>query len=68
MSAKQPMQPRGRPSGRGPSPSSGRGQGGESGGGAYPNPHKGQAPKDGFMAHGGQTDIDQKLKPGEPED
>jgi hypothetical protein len=35
-----------------------RGSGGESGGGAYPNPHKGKEPKkDGFMASGGQTDM-----------
>jgi hypothetical protein len=31
---------------------SGRGGGGESGGGPYPNPHRG---KDGFMGSGGQT-------------
>jgi hypothetical protein len=32
--------------------------GGESGGGAYPNPHKGKEPKkDGFMASGGQTEM-----------
>ena len=32
--------------------------GGESDGGAYPNPHKGQAKKTGgFFSHGGQTDI-----------
>ena len=30
---------------------------GESGGGAYPNPHEESAPKDGFMGHGGQTEI-----------
>ena len=39
---------------------------GESGGGPYPNPHSGKKPKDGFMGHGGQTEIDQKLRPGEP--
>lgn len=39
---------------------------GESGGGPYPNPHTGKAPKDGFLGHGGQTEIDQKLHPGEP--
>ncbi len=33
--------------------------GGESGGGAYPNPQTGKTPEnDGFMGHGGQTDID----------
>ena len=32
--------------------------GGESEGGAYPNPHKGQTRKTGgFFGHGGQTDI-----------
>jgi hypothetical protein len=36
----------------------GRSEGGESGGGAYPNPHAGKTPTNtGFMAHGGQTDI-----------
>ena len=31
--------------------------GGESGGGAYPNPHTGKAEKnDGLFSHGGQTD------------
>jgi hypothetical protein len=45
----------------------GRASPGESGGGAYPNPHKGKAPRDDFLGHGGQTEIDEKLKPGEPE-
>jgi hypothetical protein len=32
---------------------------GESGGGAYPNPHSGKAPENGgFLGHGGQTLID----------
>ena len=32
--------------------------GGESQGGAYPNPHKGkEAKKDGFMASGGQSEM-----------
>lgn len=32
--------------------------GGDSGGGAYPNPHTGKKPEnDGFMGHGGQTDM-----------
>ena len=36
----------------------GRSAGGESGGGAYPNPHAGKTETNtGFMAHGGQTDI-----------
>ena len=36
-----------------------RGQpGGESAGGAYPNPHSGKDGKaDGFMGHGGQTEM-----------
>jgi len=67
MSDKQPMQAAAggdrAPAG---TPGSGRKGGGESGGGAYPNPHTGKAPKNGFLGHGGQTDIDQKLKPGEP--
>lgn len=36
----------------------GRSAGGESGGGAYPNPKSGKAgTNSGFMGHGGQTDI-----------
>jgi hypothetical protein len=36
----------------------GRSAGGESGGGAYPNPHTGKTPDGGgFMGHGGQTEI-----------
>lgn len=36
----------------------GREGGGESGGGAYPNPHSGRkAGKDGFMGTGGQTEM-----------
>ena len=32
---------------------------GESGGGAYPNPHTGKTPEGGgFMGHGGQTQIE----------
>ena len=38
---------------------------GESGGGAYANPHTGKEPEDGFMSHGGQSEIDQKPNPGE---
>ncbi len=34
----------------------GRGGGGDSGGGAYPNPHSGKTPaKDGFLGSGGQS-------------
>lgn len=37
----------------------GREGGGDSGGGAYPNPHSGKNAKGGgFPDHGGQTDID----------
>jgi hypothetical protein len=37
---------------------SGRGGAGDSGGGAYPNPHKVSEGKiDGYMGHGGQTDM-----------
>ena len=36
-----------------------KGGGGESGGGAYPNPHSGKKPEGGgFMGHGGQSEID----------
>jgi hypothetical protein len=36
----------------------GRGGGGDSGGGPYPNPHRGKDPKGGgFLSHGGQTDM-----------
>jgi hypothetical protein len=38
---------------------SGRGGGGDSGGGAYPNPHTGKkgGDKDGFLGRGGQTEM-----------
>lgn len=36
----------------------GRSEAGQSGGGAYPNPHTGKKPQGGVMGHGGQTDID----------
>jgi hypothetical protein len=37
----------------------GRSGGGDSGGGAYPNPHtgKGEGGADGYMGHGGQTGM-----------
>ena len=67
---KMPMQANGKGtfSTLGAEPAPGKSGAGESGGGAYPNPHTGKAPKDGFLGHGGQTDIDQKLTPGEPRD
>ena len=41
---------------------SGKGEGGESNGGAYPNPHTGKGSKadvgGGFLGHGGQSDMD----------
>jgi len=40
---------------------------GESGGGPYPNPHRGKKPKDGFLGHGGQTELFEKPRPGEPD-
>jgi hypothetical protein len=39
---------------------SGRGGGGDSGGGAYPNPHtgkEGEGDREGWMGHGGQTEM-----------
>jgi hypothetical protein len=37
----------------------GREGGGDSGGGAYPNPHSGKegSDREGFMGHGGQTEM-----------
>ena len=36
----------------------GKGGAGESGGGAYPNPHAGKKPdQGGYMGHGGQSDM-----------
>ena len=43
---------------RDPVAETGRTGGGDSGGGAYPNPHAGKkAGNDGFMGHGGQTEM-----------
>lgn len=49
----------------GATPGRDEGGSGESGGGAYPNPHTGKKPKDGFMGHGGQTELEQKPDPGQ---
>jgi len=39
-------------------PLNGREGGGDSGGGAYPNPHSGkEGSNGGFMGHGGQTEM-----------
>ena len=63
MTDKQPMQADGdgtKPDG-GPEIASRRGGAGESGGGAYPNPHSGKpGAKHGpgsFLGHGGQSEI-----------
>ncbi|GGB23898.1 hypothetical protein GCM10011380_11970 [Sphingomonas metalli] len=63
MTDKQPVQAAGE-DGRKGAPDGvndphGKQGGGESAGGAYPNPQTGKAEKnDGFMSHGGQTEID----------
>jgi hypothetical protein len=63
MSDKQPTQAgggdgrKGAPDGVSTNPQN-RTPGGESGGGAYPNPQTGKEPENGgFMGHGGQTEI-----------
>jgi hypothetical protein len=44
--------------GQDPVAESGRNGGGDSQGGAYPNPHTGKKPESGgFMGHGGQTEM-----------
>ncbi len=42
-----------------PAAMNGRMGGGDSGGGAYPNPHTGKegSDREGFMGHGGQTEM-----------
>ncbi|WP_200894552.1 hypothetical protein [Sphingomonas sp. SRS2] len=65
MSGKSPMQANGRNGDRVHSDGvserpSGRTAAGESGGGAYPNPHRGKKPHHSpsdFMGHGGQSEI-----------
>lgn len=64
---KQKMQADGGGTHKGVNPEPGSKGAGDGGGGAYPNPHTGKKPKNGFMGHGGQTEIDQKLTPGEPD-
>lgn len=64
-----------------PEKMNGRAGGGDSAGGAYPNPHTGKGGSDheGYMGHGGQTHMDyeggpnsnapaEKTKPGKDED
>ena len=57
---KQPMQADGDGVDVGQNPQPGVTGGGESGGGAYPNPHTGKPPKHGPLSHGGQTEIEEK--------
>jgi hypothetical protein len=64
---KHAMQANGRGTPKGANPIADRRGAGESGGGPYPNPHTGKAPKHGFLDHGGQTEIFQKTNPGEPD-
>lgn len=69
MSGKHPVQANGRGTrGTGKRPSSGRANPGDSGGGAYRDTHRGDEPQDGFLGHGGQSDLDEKLNPGQPDD
>lgn len=66
MRDKQPMQANGDDKARGNSDgvsdtdTHGKKGGGESGGGNYPNPHRGKTPDsspEDYMGHGGQTEI-----------
>ncbi|MBJ6122182.1 hypothetical protein [Sphingomonas mollis] len=73
MTDKQPMQASGqdspgtRPDGIEDAPA--KGAGGESGGGAYPNPQTGKKEKnEGFLKHGGQTEMDYSGPGGENDD
>lgn len=67
MTDKTPLQADGRSSPKAPTDDDALAGDGQSGGGAYPNPHSGKKPKSGIMGHGGQTEIFQKLHPGEPQ-
>ena len=60
---KHPMQADGGGKPKGDNPVPGKGGAGESGGGAYPNPHTGG---DRGSFEGGQSEVFQKTKPGEP--
>lgn len=57
---KQPMQADGAGSKDREAPMPGVRGAGESGGGAYPNPHTDKSPTSGFLGHGGQTEVEQK--------
>lgn len=50
---------KGAPDGVGDAATHGKSGGGESSGGAYPNPHAGKKPEGqgGFLGHGGQSEI-----------
>lgn len=64
MTEQQPMQADGSgtdPDEKGEAGAPGKSGGGESAGGAYPNPHTGKKPKGAVedrLGHGGQTEID----------
>jgi hypothetical protein len=64
--SKTPVQASGSGRHREAEDSTGREGAGDSGGGAYPNPHTGKKPKSGFLGHGGQTEIFEKDSGGEP--
>lgn len=57
---KSPVQADGQGSRSAGNPPSGSRGAGESGGGAYPNPHSGKSPRSTFLGHGGQTEVQQK--------
>jgi hypothetical protein len=58
MTDRDPTKQAGVRQGQDPVAETGRRGGGDSQGGAYPNPHSGKKPKGGgFMGHGGQSDM-----------
>ena len=57
---KQPMQADGAGTDGTAGADAGSRGGGESGGGVRQNPQRGKKPDDGFMGHGGQTELKQK--------